>query len=180
MEADLYAVICEGLDVLIEDFDCGDIGLPVFASKVERILGNASLYDASPEHGFEWTVLDAGKGFDLYYASDTHRALMQIRLVDGSRYVHALIKHEDAVDDEPSLDDEEEALIAASAAEPTTAAAVNDDEGCGDPACPGCSAAARIKATLESAGLGSVRVLTNRNLPEGTLLSFGRLKRDEN
>jgi len=176
MDADLYAVICEGLDVLIEDFDCGDIGLPVFASKVERILGSVSLYDASTEHGFEWTVLDAGKGFDLYYASDTHRALMQIRLVDGNRYVHALIKHEDAADDEPSLDDEEEALIAASAAEP----AEPTDDGCGDPACPGCSAAARIKATLESAGLGSVRILTNRDLPEGTLLSFGRLKRDEN
>jgi hypothetical protein len=175
MEADLYAVICEGLDVLIEDFDSGDIGLPIFASKVERILGNASLYDTSNAHGFEWTVLDQGRGYDLYYASDTHRALMQIRLVDGNRYVHALIKHEDsaetgAVD---TVEDEEIESVADSVAVSA------DDTGCGDPNCPGCSAAARIKAAFNNVGL-SVNVLRSDAIPEGTLLSFGRLKRDEN
>jgi hypothetical protein len=173
METDLYAVICEGLDVLIEDFDSGDIGLPIFASKVERILGGVSLYDASNKHGFEWTVLDAGKGFDLYYASDTHRALMQIRLFDGNRYVHALIKHEDAEDAADNADSADAAYVEDDAGQA-------DDTGCGDPGCTSCSAVARIKATLESAGLSSVSVLTSADIPERTLLSFGRLKRDEN
>lgn len=172
MDADLYAVICEGLDVLIEDFDSGDIGLPVFASKVERILGAVSLYDINTAHGFEWTVLDAGRGFDLYYASDTHRAIMQIRLVDGSRYVHAMIKHEDAAD----IADAEDAVET----EPLTAPVEASAQGCGDPECPGCSAVARIKATLENAGLVGVTVMSSNAVPEGTLLSFGRLKRDEN
>lgn len=173
MEADLYAVICEGLDVLIEDFDCGDIGLPVFASKVERILGDVSLYDINNEHGFEWTVLDGGRGFDLYYASSTHRATMQIRLVEGNRYVHAMIKHEDAADSaEDVADTEIESVPVAATSEP-------DDNGCGDPNCPGCSAAARIKAAFNKVGL-NVNVLRSDAIPEGTLLSFGRLKRDEN
>lgn len=179
MEADLYAVICEGLDVLIEDFDSGDIGLPIFASKVERILGNASLYDTSNAHGFEWTVLDQGRGYDLYYASDTHRALMQIRLVDGNRYVHALIKHEDSAEtsetgDVDTVEDEEiESVL------DTAAAIAGDDPGCGDPNCPGCSAAARVQAAFNNAGL-NVKVVRSGAIPEGTLLSFGRLKRDEN
>lgn len=180
MKVDLYAVICESLDMLIEDFDCGDIGLPIFASKVERMLGRVSLVDMSNKHGFEWTVLDQGKGYDLYYASDTHRALMQIRLVDGSRYVHALIKHDDTTETETVRDAEIEHVP-----EPATsvAPAPNEtDTGCDDPECLACQLRRAIEKsgyTLENAGV-NVIPMGGSVIPEGTLLSFGRLKRDEN
>jgi hypothetical protein len=88
--------------------------------------------------------------------------------------VHALIKHEEAADNA------EFAADSADNADVEDDAGPADDTGCGDPDCTSCSAVARIKATLESAGLRSVSVLTSNDIPERTLLSFGRLKRDEN
>jgi hypothetical protein len=177
VRVDLYAIICECLEVLIEDFNSGDIALPVFSSKVERILGPISLYDATNEHAFEWVVLDQGGGYDLYYASDNHSAHMQIRLVKGNRFVHALIKHEENAAPAEDAENAENAVET----EPLTAHVEASAQGCDDPECVSCNITARVKATLESAGLLSVNVMSGGSvLPEGVLLSFGRLKRDEN
>ena len=133
MESKLYAVICEALNILIEDFDSGDLDLPAFATTVERMMGKTTLSEITPDHGFEWKVLDTGMGYDLCYVSTAHRAVMQIRLVDGNRYVHATIKHEDS--------------------EPEPESVAIDSEGCGDPTCSNCNSANSIVRGLIPMGL---------------------------
>jgi hypothetical protein len=152
----LYGVIAECLNVLIEELDCGDIDLPEFSAKVERILGRTPLNHVSPQMGLEWDIVDGG--FNLYYAAPEHRAVLSIRYNDEGKFVHGTIDHDEA--------EEETAEQASSSV----------DKGCGDPECENCSPMMdQIRELLKP-----MKVVADPGIPRGVIISFGPLKWDAN
>ena len=157
----LYGVIAECLNVLIEELDCGDIDLPEFSVKIERILGRQPLSHISPQMGLEWDIVD--DGFNLYYAAAEHRAVLRIRYNDEGKFVHGTIDHNETEEPEET-------------AEAAGQAPSSVGEGCGDPECENCSPMMdQIRELLKP-----IKVVADQEVPRGVILSFGRFKWDAN
>lgn len=116
IEDKLYKIIAECLNVLIEEFDSGDIDMPEFCAKVERILGNHPISSMSPEMGLEWELTP--NGYNFYYVAAGYTATLRASSTEEGKFVHGIIKHID-VDAADPPDDKH--------------------QGCGDSSCVSCN-----------------------------------------
>jgi len=99
VEDTLYRIIAECLNVLIEEFDSGDIDMPEFCAKVERIFGKSPVNVMNPEMGLEWEMTQTG--YNLYYVAAGHTATLRASFTDDGKFVHGVIRHIDVEAEAP-------------------------------------------------------------------------------
>lgn len=122
LEDTLYKVISECLNMLIEDFDVGDIDMPEFCAKVERLFGDTPISSIGPVMGLEWELTPTG--YNFYYVAAGHTATLRASATEDGKFVHGVIKYTDVESEEPP-----EAR----------------SFGCGDKACTNCNPPLDIK-----------------------------------